>query len=152
MAEAHRRPDGFMAVLIGPDNVVLDRKFFSAHGAAIKYVTVEGLDAIEGDVASAEIWSPAGELVWYKINAKVEDQVRAAAIATHNAGLYWEGRPASTPQSEMLCDDCQKVTMHYVDSVEGDKYNTPWLRKRRTRCKECGREKIGERIPLRPKR
>lgn len=58
MAEPRRRPDGFMAVLIGPDNVVLDRKVFSAHGAAVKYVTAEGLDAIEGDVAKAEVWSP----------------------------------------------------------------------------------------------
>jgi hypothetical protein len=125
-------PRGFVAKLIGSDGFV-DRKIFSAMSAAINYVTGEGLKNFEGDVERAEVISPTGELVWHKSHLKTE-------------GLYWEGRP-STPQSEMLCDDCKKVTLHYVDSVDEDKF--PWLRKRRTRCKECGHEKIRERIPWR---
>jgi hypothetical protein len=69
-----RRPDGFMARLIGPDKVVLDCKFFSTPGAAVKYVTGAGLEAAEGDVAQAEVWSPNGDLVWYKVDTKVEEQ------------------------------------------------------------------------------
>ena len=102
-------PRGFVAKLIGSDGFV-DRKIFSAMSAAINYVTGEGLKNFEGDVERAEVISPTGELVWHKSHLKTE-------------GLYWEGRP-STPHSEMLCDDCKKVTLHYVDSVDED--NFPW--------------------------
>jgi hypothetical protein len=111
---AARRPDGFMAVLIDPDDVFLDRKIFGKEGDAIRYATGEGLSAVEGDVARAEVWSPDGTLIWRKTEAKVADQLTAAWVATNRAGLNWQGRPFSTPQRELPRERCNKATLHYV--------------------------------------
>ncbi len=134
-----------MTKLIGPDEFVLDQKFFSDKGAATKYVTGEGLEAVEGDVARAEVWSPDGDLVWSKTDPKIEDQELAAALATRKAGLYWQGRPATGHASpfEMHCEGCKRVTWHdrYTDCSRLAALPMP-----KTICSECGLEKIGGRV------
>jgi hypothetical protein len=112
-----RRPDGFLTVLIDPDGVVLDRKSFRAYGDAVKHVTEDGLDAVDGEVARSEIWSPDGQLIWSKTDVKVEDQVTAAAAATNRAGLYWHGRPSATEPmpTELFCRRCQKKTAYRTE-------------------------------------
>jgi hypothetical protein len=114
-----RRIGGFTAVLIGLDKVVLDRKIFSAYGSALKYVSEEGLNAVQEEVAIVEILSPEGDVVYCKTNAKVEDQ-------GHNP---WAKPPP--PPKELFCRRCQKKTSYRAErrqfSSESDFF-----------CSSCG--------------
>jgi hypothetical protein len=69
-----RRASGYVAVLVGYDRVILDTKYFSAEAAAIRYATHEGLEAVEGDVVSAEIYDLDDKLCWNKEQAKIESK------------------------------------------------------------------------------
>ena len=59
----------FTAKLKGPDGFT-ERKIFSTHKAAITWLTGEGLEAFEGDVESAELWSAENVLIWQKSNVR----------------------------------------------------------------------------------
>jgi hypothetical protein len=85
MPEPPRRPDGFMARLIGPDKVVSDCKFFhSLRGHRARHR--QGLEAVEGDVARAEVWSP--------------DHRLAGAVDSRTAALVvWHQKVGSSPKA-----------------------------------------------------
>jgi hypothetical protein len=85
-----RRASGYVAALIGPDRVILDVKYFSAEAAAVRYVTHEGPEAAEGDVATAEIYAPDDKLCWNKEEVKIEDKYGTGSWRSSHLKQYEE--------------------------------------------------------------
>jgi hypothetical protein len=77
----------FKVILVGPDGY-RDEKFFSSGSDALKYAKSDGLEAFEGEVETASVYSPEGELIWHRTRAKLEDQEDKGSTAQWKAGIY----------------------------------------------------------------
>jgi hypothetical protein len=70
MRQDRHQIERYRAVLLGPDELVLDTQFFAAEGDAINYAKHDGPEVVERDVVKANIYTSDGKLVWSKANLK----------------------------------------------------------------------------------
>jgi len=138
---------GYKVVFIGPDEEILDRKFFRSKSDAIKHAAGDGLHSVNGDVVRSEVWSPRGVRVWFDTDLRIEDQDWAKFLATSQAGLEVKPRRSRTRSPiEIYCERCQKVTWHRQYRIEPRGPVRPGREKYQRNCEDCQLKTIGKRI------